>query len=57
MIHCFGATAVAMMAGRAAHRIRAQLITTRVAMGNQSRGLLKLFGLRLGTARTPGKLR
>lgn len=40
---------------RAALRIRAQLITTRVAMGNQLRGLLKLFGLRLGAARTPGK--
>ena len=42
---------------RAALRIRAQLITTRVAMGNQLRGLLKLFGLRLGAARTPGKRR
>lgn len=42
---------------RAALRIRAQLITARVAMGNQLRGLLKLFGLRLGTARTPGKRR
>lgn len=40
---------------RAALRIRAQLITARVAMGNQLRGLLKLFGLRLGAARTPGK--
>ncbi len=40
---------------RAALRIRMQLITTRVAMGNQLRGLLKLFGLRLGAARTPGK--
>jgi transposase len=40
---------------RAALRIRTQLITTRVAMGNQLRGLLKLFGLRLGAARTPGK--
>lgn len=42
---------------RASLRIRAQLITTRVAMGNQLRGLLKLFGLRLGAARTPGKRR
>lgn len=42
---------------RAALRIRAQLITTRVALGNQLRGLLKLFGLRLGAARTPGKRR
>lgn len=40
---------------RAALRIRTQLITTRAAMGNQVRGLLKLFGLRLGAARTPGK--
>jgi transposase len=40
---------------RAALRIRTQLIATRVAMGNQLRGLLKLFGLRLGSARTPGK--
>jgi len=42
---------------RAALRIRGQLITTRVAMGNQLRGLLKLFGLRLGAARTPAKRR
>lgn len=42
---------------RAALRIRAQLITTRVAMGNQLRGLLKLFGLRLGAARTPATRR
>lgn len=42
---------------RAALRIRAQLITARVAMGNQLRGLLKLFGLRLGAAHTPGKRR
>lgn len=40
---------------RAASRIRAQLITGRNAMANQLRGLLKLFGLRLGSARTPGK--
>jgi transposase len=42
---------------RAALRIRTQLIGTRVALGNQLRGLLKLFGLRLGSARTPGKRR
>lgn len=42
---------------RAALRIRTQLITARVAMGNQLRGLLKLFGLRLGAAHTPGKRR
>lgn len=40
---------------RAALRIRAQLITTRVAMVNQLRGLLKLFGLRMGKVTTPGK--
>ena len=40
---------------RAALRIRAQLIPARNAMANQMRGLLKLFGLRLGAARTPGK--
>lgn len=40
---------------RAALRIRTQLIATRVALGNQLRGLWKLFGLRLGSARTPGK--
>lgn len=40
---------------RAALRIRAQLITARNAMANQMRGLLKLFGLRLGAVRTPGK--
>lgn len=42
---------------RAALRIRTQLIGTRVALGNQLRGLMKLFGLRLGSARTPGKRR
>jgi transposase len=42
---------------RAALRIRTQLIGTRVALGNQLRGLLKLFGLRLGSARTPDKRR
>ena len=40
---------------RAALRIRAQLITTRVAMANQLRGLLKLFGLRMGKVTTSGK--
>ncbi len=40
---------------RAAIRIRAQLITARTAMANQLRGLLKLFGLRLGSARAPAK--
>lgn len=42
---------------RAALRIRGQLITTRLAMANQMRGLLKLFGLRLGRTTTPGKRR
>lgn len=42
---------------RAALRIRTQLIGTRVALGNQLRGLLTLFGLRLGSARTPGNRR
>jgi transposase len=40
---------------RAALRIRAQLITARNAMANQLRGLLKLFGLRMGVARTTGR--
>lgn len=40
---------------RAALRIRAQLVTARTAMANQLRGLLKLFGLRLGKVTTPGK--
>lgn len=40
---------------RAALRIRVQLMTARTAMANQLRGLLKLFGLRMGTARTPGR--
>ena len=40
---------------RAALRIRAQLITARTSMANQLRGLLKLFGLRIGTARTPAR--
>ena len=40
---------------RAALRIRAQLITARTSMANQLRGLLKLFGLRIGSARTPSR--
>lgn len=40
---------------RAALRIRAQLVTARTAMANQLRGLLKLFGLRLGKVTTPNK--
>lgn len=40
---------------RAALRIRAQLVTARIAMANQLRGLLKLFGLRLGKVTTPNK--
>lgn len=32
-----------------------QLITTRIAMTNQLRGLLKLFGLRMGKVTTAGK--
>ena len=40
---------------RAAIRIRAQLVAARTSMANQLRGLLKLFGLRLGSARAPAK--
>lgn len=40
---------------RAALRIREQLVSSRIAMANQLRGLLKLFGLRLGKVTTPGK--
>jgi transposase len=40
---------------QAALRIRAQLITAQTSMANQLRGLLKLFGLRIGTARTPAR--
>jgi transposase len=40
---------------RAALKIREQLIKSRNAGANQLRGLLKLFGLRLGTVTTPGK--
>jgi transposase len=42
---------------RAQLKIREQLITSRRAMANQLRGLLKLFGLRLGKVTTPGKRR
>jgi transposase len=42
---------------RANLRIREQLVGSRQAMANQLRGLLKLFGLRLGTVTTPGKRR
>jgi transposase len=40
---------------RAHLKIREQLVTTRQTMANQPRGLLKLFGLRLGKVTTPGK--
>lgn len=54
--------AVHMKAGathidRAALKIREQLVRSRNAMANQLRGLLKLFGLRLGKVTTPGKRR
>ena len=54
--------AVHMKAGathidRAALKIRAQLVTSRNAFANQLRGLLKLFGLRMGSVTTPGKRR
>jgi transposase len=42
---------------RAHLKIRDQLILSRQAMANQLRGLLKLFGLRLGKVTTPGKRR
>ncbi|MGH8702343.1 MAG: IS110 family transposase [Burkholderiales bacterium] len=42
---------------RAALKIRAQLITARNACSNQLRGMLKLFGLRMGSVTTPGKRR
>jgi transposase len=42
---------------RAALKIRTQLMTARNACANQLRGLLKLFGLRLGTATTPRRRR
>jgi transposase len=42
---------------RARLKIREQLICARRAMAGQLRGLLKLFGLRLGQVTTPGKRR
>jgi len=42
---------------RARLKIREQLIAARLAMAGQLRGLLKLFGLRLGKVTTPGKRR
>ena len=40
---------------RARLRVREQLVKSHRAMANQLRGLLKLFGLRLGAATTPAK--
>lgn len=40
---------------RAQLRIREQLVKSHRAMANQLRGLLKLFGLRMGKVTTPGK--
>lgn len=40
---------------RAQLKIRAQLVGSRNAMANQLRGLLKLFGLRMGQVTTPNK--
>jgi transposase len=42
---------------RAALKIRAQIVSARNGMANQLRGMLKLFGLRLGHVTTPGKRR
>jgi transposase len=42
---------------RAQLKIREQLVGSRNAMANQLRGLLKLFGLRMGVVTTPGKRR
>jgi transposase len=42
---------------RAALKIREQLVTSRGAMANQLRGMLKLFGLRMGMVTTPNKRR
>ena len=42
---------------RAALKIRGQLVTSRNAFANQLRGMLKLFGLRMGTVTTPAKRR
>jgi transposase len=54
--------AVHMKAGathidRAALKIRAQLVASRNAFANQLRGMLKLFGLRMGMVTTPNKRR
>ena len=54
--------AVHMKAGathidRAALKIRAQLMASRIAFSNQLRGMLKLFGLRMGSVTTPNKRR
>jgi transposase len=54
--------AVHMKAGathidRAALKIRAQMIASRGSFANQLRGMLKLFGLRMGRVTTPGKRR
>ena len=40
---------------RAQLKIREQLVRSRVVMANQLRGLLKLYGLRMGSVTTPGK--
>lgn len=40
---------------RARLRVREQLVKSRIAMLGQLRGLLKLFGLRLGDAAAPGR--
>ena len=42
---------------RARLKIREQLVASRLAMAGQLRGLLKLFGLRLGKVTTPNKRR
>jgi transposase len=42
---------------RAALKIRSALMTSRNAFANQLRGMLKLFGLRMGSVTTPGKRR
>ncbi len=42
---------------RAALKIRSQMVTSRNAMANQLRGMLKLFGLRMGMVTTPAKRR
>jgi transposase len=42
---------------RAALKIRAQMVTSRNAFANQLRGMLKLFGLKMGMVTTPSKRR